>query len=151
MNVFAAKNMAVLYMVQYDLIEQGWSFRLDTAKRRFGCCMRRQKVISLSAPLTRLNSVEDVKDVILHEIAHALAGPNVHHGPEWKAICIRIGAKPERCYNEELVITPPSKYHATCECGKVYKRHQRPQKGRLYFCKCQDSKKIKAYLQYKRV
>ncbi|MYB34820.1 MAG: SprT family zinc-dependent metalloprotease [Gammaproteobacteria bacterium] len=31
---------------------------------------------------------EQVNDAILHEIAHALAGPKAGHGSEWKAIAL---------------------------------------------------------------
>ena len=48
--------------------------------------------------LSRMHAVQKppelVTEVILHEIAHALAGPEAGHGPEWKAIAIRLGARP---------------------------------------------------------
>ena len=34
----------------------------------------------------------EVRDTILHEIAHALAGAKAKHGPAWKAIARRLGA-----------------------------------------------------------
>lgn len=38
-----------------------------------------------------------IRDTILHEIAHALVGPNHCHDLVWKAKCLEIGATPRRC------------------------------------------------------
>lgn len=82
------------------------------------------------------NNVEDITDTILHEAGHALAGPGIGHDKVWQDICIRIGAKPERCYREHVVM-PPSKYHAKCgKCQKEYDAH-RMRQGKKYWCpKC---------------
>ena len=39
-------------------------------------------------------SEAEIRDTILHEIAHALAGPEARHGARWKAIARRIDATP---------------------------------------------------------
>ena len=38
---------------------------------------------------------EDIKDTVLHEIAHAIVGSQHHHDYVWKACCNKIGYKPE--------------------------------------------------------
>lgn len=43
---------------------------------------------------------DQVTDTILHEIAHALAGPAARHGPAWKSIARRLGATPKSCAPE---------------------------------------------------
>lgn len=102
-----------------------WRFSVDFAKRRFGLCDYRNKTISLSIPLMKLNDEEKVRDTVLHEIAHALAGPGVGHGRAWKRQAAAIGANAQRCYGEE-VITPPRKWKGTCPgCSKEIKRHRR--------------------------
>jgi len=97
-----------------------WTFRFDHARRRFGCCRVRQKLITLSRSLTLLNSDKQVLDTILHEIAHALT-PGDGHGQKWKATCLQIGAKPIRCYNNVEVVAPfqkPARYLIGCRtCG----------------------------------
>ena len=45
-------------------------------------------------------SLRQVTDTILHEIAHALAGPGAGHGPAWKATASRLGATPKSCAPE---------------------------------------------------
>ena len=39
---------------------------------------------------------EAIKDTVLHEIAHAIAGGIHHHDRVWVACCNKIGAKPDR-------------------------------------------------------
>lgn len=84
-----------------------WTGGLDNARRRFGMCDIRKKHISLSRPLCELNDEAEVRDTVLHEIAHALAwqrhGENCGHDKRWKAICVEIGARPEACYDDGVV------------------------------------------------
>jgi len=104
MDIDPARILALRLMREHGLI--GWRFAFDHARRRFGCCNFTRKTISLSRPLTLLNTEDEVRDTILHEIAHALT-PRAGHGPAWRAMCVRIGAKPQRCYTEQQVIAPP--------------------------------------------
>ena len=39
-------------------------------------------------------SKEQIRDTVLHEIAHAIAGREAGHGPLWKVTARRIGATP---------------------------------------------------------
>ena len=97
-----ATKLAALYMGLHGLDD--WHFRFDRATRRFGCCNHKSKTISLSGHLVSLNDKRDVRDTILHEIAHALAGPKVRpHGREWRQIAIRIGCNGRRCYGHEVL------------------------------------------------
>jgi hypothetical protein len=68
------------------------------ALRRFGMCKSRSKKITLSRHLTVLNNEEEVIDVMLHEIAHAIAPIGEHHSAAWRLCAQMVGAKPERCY-----------------------------------------------------
>lgn len=100
-------------------------FKFDGAKRRFGSCSIKRKIISLSKHLVLLNEESQVTDTILHEIAHALT-PSSHHGIEWKKCCIHIGANPIRQYSTTEVRTPEYIWEGSCgNCGHVFKRHKR--------------------------
>jgi predicted SprT family Zn-dependent metalloprotease len=118
MNLYLARDLARSLMAQHGL--RDWTFRFDHARRRFGKCSTRRKLISLSRPLTLLNSEDEVRDTILHEIAHALT-PDDGHGKRWKAMCNQIGARPVRCYTDAMVISPPRRvapYQIGCpSCG----------------------------------
>jgi predicted SprT family Zn-dependent metalloprotease len=126
MNLYAARDLAVTLMRQYGLHD--WTFRFDHARRRFGSCRYKARVITLSRHLTFLNPQEQVRDTILHEIAHALT-PGDGHGGRWKRTCREIGATPTRCYTDQEVVSPPrraARYEIGCRrCGWWHDRHRR--------------------------
>lgn len=128
-------SLARLLMDKHGL--KDWMFEFDRAVRRAGCCKHRIKTITLSIHyVTRNNeNIADIKDTILHEIAHALAGHGAGHGPKWKAMCVKIGARPIRCYDSNKVDMPKGQYVAKCGgCSKLFHKHRRPRRSR-YFCR----------------
>jgi predicted SprT family Zn-dependent metalloprotease len=81
-------------------------------------------------------------DTLLHEIAHAITrqrhGKNIKgHGPEWKKVCIEIGAKPIRTSSKFSNEKPAAKYSISCPvCGFESIRHK-ISRGAEYSCpKC---------------
>lgn len=124
MNLLEAKNLANDLMAKHGILDQGWRFQYDNARRRFGRCSYRTKTISLSKHLVSLNDLEKVKDTILHEIAHALT-PGHGHDRVWQRKAIEIGCNGERCYSSFDVQQPESRYIAECKgCGHTHKRHK---------------------------
>lgn len=102
------------------------------ASRRFGAAIHRYGQpweLRLSAKLVVLNEEAQVRDVILHEVAHLLAGHAAGHGPRWQEVCRRIGARPERCYDAAVVARPPAPLALVCPgCHRrqdVYRRSRR--------------------------
>ena len=71
-----------------------WSLGFIAARGKLGECRPLDRHIGLSRHHAVTGSPEQVTDTVLHEIAHALAGPEAGHGPAWKAIARRIGATP---------------------------------------------------------
>ena len=71
-----------------------WTFAFLEAERRLGDCHFEERVIRLGRAHALDGSEAEIRDTVLHEIAHALAGPEARHGPAWKAIAKRIGATP---------------------------------------------------------
>lgn len=118
-----AENLARDLMHHYGLDD--WTFEFDRAKNRFGRCSYSRKLISLSKHLVALNDEDVVKDTILHEIAHALAPRGAGHGPEWRAMCVKVGAKPVRCYDSHNVKAPSFNWEGRCpNCGHMVTRHR---------------------------
>jgi predicted SprT family Zn-dependent metalloprotease len=130
MNLYEAANLARQLMADHGLA--GWSFQFDHARRRFGCCN-----YTLSRSLTLLNPIDSVRDTLLHEIAHALT-PGKNHGPAWRAKCAEIGAKPQRCYTDDAVVSPPrppARYRMGCPSCDWWADRRRQVRGRKYLCK----------------
>ena len=114
---------------------KGWLFTFDGAVRRFGSCDYNTKTITLSRKLTRLNDEATVRNVVLHEIAHALAGPRAGHGPAWRAQAEGIGCDARRCCDEEVSF-PPAKFKGTCpSCGTEALTFRRRASACLRCCK----------------
>jgi predicted SprT family Zn-dependent metalloprotease len=123
MELHKAQQLAIELMQQHGLND--WCFRFDRARRRFGCCHLTKKVISLSFRIVELNNEQEVKDTILHEIAHALT-PMKGHGYAWRKKCIEIGANPIRCYSNEI-ITPQLAWQGSCPvCGLMMRKARKP-------------------------
>lgn len=107
MKLDDAKVLANFELQKHGLIEKGWTFNFDRGSRRFGCCYYATRRITLSWLLTEANGAAEVRNTILHEVAHALAGHPAGHGPEWVRICRSIGGDGLRCYSTATVNTVP--------------------------------------------
>lgn len=77
-----------------------WALRFNGARKKLGECRPQQKLILISRVHALNEAPGQVNDTILHEIAHALAGPNAGHGTAWKEIAKRLGATPKSCAPE---------------------------------------------------
>ena len=100
--------------------------------------------------LANLNTIEESKDVVLHEIAHALTGPGHGHDWAWKQKCVLVGARPERCYTSELhggtVKTTKGKYKLiNKETGEVYRYYYRRPKQKDWSTRWLIGKKRETY------
>ena len=123
MEIEGARALARRLMDEHDLTH--WSLAFDRARRRAGVCRYQRREISLSRPLTLIHDEEQVRDTILHEIAHALTGPRAGHGPRWRAVARELGASPLRCLPEDAA-TIPGAWIGTCPAGHRVDRHRRP-------------------------
>ena len=101
---FRAERLVEVSNQARELMDQNgladWSFGFNGAARKLGVCRYRQKQILLSRKHVVHGTPDQIADTILHEIAHALAGPKAGHGPTWKAIARRLGATPKSCAPE---------------------------------------------------
>jgi predicted SprT family Zn-dependent metalloprotease len=112
----------------------GWTFKFDTATKRFGVCRYGRREIGMSRRLTLANDEAQALDTVLHEIAHALVGPGHGHGPVWKAKAREIGARPKACVaSTEVVLV--GKYKAYCAfCGPQHLTAQDRRPARELLC-----------------
>ncbi|MCY4185458.1 MAG: SprT-like domain-containing protein [Rhodobacteraceae bacterium] len=78
-----------------------WNLRFDESTRFLGKCNYRDRSIHLSRSHALDGKDSEIRDTILHEIAHALAGPKARHGTKWKMIAQQIGAKPRASFKPD--------------------------------------------------
>lgn len=121
-NVIRTITEARQLIQEYGL--DGWRFEFDNAKNRVGCCHYTDKKITYSRYFLHV-PWEQIYDTLLHEVAHAIAGPKAGHGPRWRQVARQIGATPERCAPPEVKTAAKPNYVIKCEvCGTSWKRHR---------------------------
>ena len=130
MELRAAYELAVSLIDQHGLT--GWRVDFDTAKRRAGVCRYEKRVIGLSAPLTRLHDEMEVRDTVLHEIAHALVGASQGHNETWRQTAVSIGCSGTRCVPEDAPRVEGD-WLGVCPAGHAMDRHRRP--DRVLLCR----------------
>ncbi len=106
-------------------LDPGWSFAFDNAKTRAGLCNYTAKRISVSRHIAVRSGDDDIHQVLLHEVAHALAGPRAGHGPGWKRVAAELGYEGGRTHSgpvpDEL-----APWVGTCPNGHLTYRYRRP-------------------------
>ncbi len=129
MEVTAALAIGRSLLREHGL--DGWQIVADGAKTRAGVCRFGRRQIGISAPLTALHDEAEVRDTILHEIAHALVGPQHGHDAVWRAKAVEIGSSGERCTSPDAprVI---GDWVGRCPAGHQRSRHRAP--TRLVSC-----------------
>jgi hypothetical protein len=136
MDLERLEAMAAREFVKHGL--HGWSFGFSGARRRLGICKYKHRRIEIAEYYARHSPEESVRDTLLHEVAHALAGPAAGHGPKWKAIAIRLGATPRSCETSGLAVQEPGDWRATCPaCEKTVHLYRRPRSLTGYHCRCE--------------
>ncbi|MDC5696182.1 SprT-like domain-containing protein [Intrasporangium calvum] len=128
MELSAALKLGRELMAAHGLGD--WSLNLDRARTRAGVCRAATREISLSAHLTRLHPEEEVRDTILHEIAHALVGPGHGHDSVWRAKAHQIGCSGNRCSSAD-VPSIAGDWVGTCAMGHRTTRHRMPSRVAL--------------------
>lgn len=100
MNLTEAENLALTLMQRHRSLTD-WQFMFDTAPTRLGLCTYATRTISLSGLFAGAATEPEVRQALLHEIAHALVGPyytpkygvptKTGHSPVWKRMARSIG------------------------------------------------------------
>lgn len=129
MNRKEAIAYAVQLMTKHGLY--GWTFRLNTNKRRLGICKWEERRIELSVHHVDKHCNVEIIDTMLHEIAHALT-PKHMHDDVWRRKAIEIGCNGNRC---GAAMGVECRFRGVCpKCKRVIKRHRR--KRNLYHIIC---------------
>lgn len=127
MDLEAARKLARSLMEDHGFAH--WGFAFDRAKTRHGQCDYGNQRITLSRYYVALNDETLVRETILHEIAHAIAGGPAGHGPRWQMVARNLGVRP---VPRKTSIMPPGRYRGVCSCGYPHNLHRMPK--RSYTC-----------------
>jgi len=102
-----------------------WTFGFDNAKTRAGLCNYTNKHISVSKYLAGRYDDDEIHQVLLHEIAHAMAGPRSGHGAKWKAQAALIGYEGKRLH-DGAIADELAPWIGLCPAGHTHYRYRKP-------------------------
>lgn len=100
-------------------ITGNYTFKFNNNLTRAGVCKfaldGHDGVIEMSRHYLNhhLTTPDKVKNTILHELAHAIAGHEVGHGPKWKSVAAEIGCDAQRLTH---VFRPENSYKFCLKC-----------------------------------
>lgn len=118
------------------------------AKRRLGCCIRREGRFTIQVSVRLLENRELLRTTLIHELLHTCYGCQ-NHGKRWKSYAARageaLGCPIQRTVQiegegEDRLREDPVKYLLVCEtCGRQFPRRRMSQvvkNPRRYRCPC---------------
>lgn len=109
---------------EWCLAEDGWTVAFGSAKKRLGSCDYGKRVLRFSRVFIAQATWQEIEDVILHEVAHAMVGPHQGHGELWKNTAEMIGLdNPARTMKVDMVYDKP--WVGTCKNGHTTKSQSR--------------------------
>ncbi|MDQ1576323.1 MAG: hypothetical protein QOH55_1473 [Microbacteriaceae bacterium] len=112
-------------LIALHLDETVWSFGFDNAKTRAGLCNYTLKRITVSRYLASRYEDDEIHQILLHEVAHALAGSRAGHGPRWRAIAVDLGYEGRRLHGGAIA-DEFAPWVGTCPSGHTHYRYRKP-------------------------
>lgn len=101
MNLDDTRRIAQQLLDEHGLTGDGWTFRFDRKKTRMGGCDWASKTVTLSELYAHSASEPHVRNILIHEVAHALVSPFVptlrggmktdKHSRAWVQKCVELG------------------------------------------------------------
>lgn len=112
-------------LITLHLDSSEWTFGFDSAKTRAGLCDYRAKRITVSRYLAARFEDDEIHQVLLHEVAHALAGKRAGHGQLWRSTARELGYVGRRTHDGS-VADELAPWRGTCPAGHELYRYRRP-------------------------
>ena len=126
MNLPDVLSLARSLMEEADVGD--WDLAFDRARRRAGQTDHARRRITLSRHLMSLYDEAQVRETILHEIAHALVGPTHGHDAAWKRAARSLGA-PDSARLPSSLPSPDAPWVGTCpRCGATRRLYRAPRR-----------------------
>ncbi|WP_111719645.1 SprT-like domain-containing protein [Homoserinimonas sp. OAct 916] len=102
-----------------------WSFGFDNAKTRAGLCNYTTKTITVSRYLALRYEDDEIHQVLLHEVAHAIAGSRAGHGPKWSKVATELGYEGKRLH-DGAIADELAPWVGQCANGHTFYRYRKP-------------------------
>lgn len=112
-------------LIRMHLDAETWSFGFDNAKRRAGLCNFTDHKITVSRYLAEKFSDDEIHQVLLHEVAHAVAGPTAGHGASWKRVAAELGYVGGRTHDGDIA-HERAPWVGKCPAGHDHYRFRAP-------------------------
>ncbi len=106
-------------------LDVSWRFDFDHAKTRAGACDHTHHRITVSRYLAEVWEDDEIHQVLLHEVAHAIAGPRTAHGARWREVASSLGYTGGRTQDGPVAIER-ARWIGTCPGGHEHVRFRRP-------------------------
>ncbi|MET0590057.1 MAG: SprT-like domain-containing protein [Naasia sp.] len=106
-------------------LDPRWSFGFDNAKRRAGQCDYNSRRITVSRYLAARYDDDEIHQILLHEVAHALAGHRAGHGARWLSVAREIGYDGTRLHDGEGA-SELAPWVGECPGGHEHFRYRKP-------------------------
>lgn len=106
-------------------LDPRWSFGFDNAKTRAGLCDHARRRITVSRHLAERFDDDAIHQVLLHEVAHAIAGPRAGHGPAWRSTAQGLGYVGKRTHDGPIAVERAA-WVGQCPAGHEHHRFRRP-------------------------
>ena len=124
-----AVNLPDVLSLARSLMEEAdvgdWDLAFDRARRRAGQTDHARHRLTLSRHLMSLYDEAQVRETILHEIAHARVGPHHGHDAVWAAEATRLGATGRRLIDAHAPRLR-GRWVGRCPAGHEVDRMRRP-------------------------
>lgn len=114
-------------LIRLHLDPAVWSFGFDHARTRAGLCNFTDHRISVSRHLAAKYEDDEIHQILLHEVAHAIAGPRAGHGAKWKAVAADLGYDGKRTHDGSAA-NELAPWIGLCPAGHEHFRFRRPAK-----------------------
>ena len=123
-----------------------YSFGFDRAIRRAGQCDYSKKRITLSKHFVATADLDQIHQVLLHEVAHALVGRSVGHGKLWQQQASLLGYLHVNL-DGAVIAESSANYLGECASGHKHSLMRRPSSV-LSFMLCSPSFSISHLISF---
>ena len=127
-----ARSLIARHRAANDLAA-GWRFGFALSPSRAGACNERDRRIELSVSYSLQATRSEIRDTLLHEIAHAIVGVRHRHDPVWKAKAREIGSSGDRCHRVSHTVP---RWIGRCACRRYFRQRLHRRLRRAVCAQC---------------